>query len=196
MTYTYAFKITATLVLIHIPVFAGERLSNDHRIEIETIIENYILENPETIVKALDIFRENLIAKKEKNSNRIIAENLDNLIKLRAPSIGNPEGEIVVIEFVDYNCGYCKQVLPGLQNLVNKNEDLRIIFKDVPILGSSSLFAAKWALAAHKQGKYFEYHRELMNARGQTNNESVEKISIKLGLNLEQMKNQLTNYSL
>lgn len=73
---------------------------------------------------------------------------------------------MTVIEFFDYNCGYCKRALPDIQAAIKDDANLRVVFKDMPILGPTSKTAALWALAAHKQGKYFDYHVALMEHKG------------------------------
>ena len=151
-------------------------------------VRAYLLENPQVIVEAMDEYQANQQEIEARKFEQTLSEKIDVLHDPSAPFAGNPDGEIVIVEFFDYNCGYCKRAIGDIQTIIEKEKDVKIIFKEMPILSESSLDAARYAMAAHKQGKYFEYHTELMNFRGTKNAESLEKIAADLGLDVEQMR--------
>ena len=111
--------------------------------------------------------------------------------------IGNPKGDVTVVEFFDYNCGYCKSMVPAITEILDQDDNLRMVMKEFPILGTGSLVAAQAALAAREQGKYAEMHMALISHKGALNRESVESVAKSIGLDVvklvEDMKNPNIN---
>ena len=91
----------------------------------------------------------------------------------------------IIYEYSDYNCGYCKRLFKTLQTLINEDDDIQIVIKEFPILAESSVLAAKAALAAEEQNKFFEYHLALMNSVGRITEDSLKSIATMVGLNME-----------
>ena len=153
--------------------------------ELEELIENWIEKNPDKIRLALEMLKAKE-EKKEKEKNFLLLSNnsLD-------PFFGNPNANLTIYEFFDYNCGYCKSVLPTLLNVVKKDKNIKLIFKEFPILSETSLEAALYALAAQKQNLYFEFHTRIMEYRGRLNNDIFIKVANDIGLNIERLKNDL-----
>ena len=100
------------------------------------------------------------------------------------PEHGNPKGDAVVVEFFDYQCGYCKRVLPSFMEVIDSDKNLRVIWKELPILGPVSRFAARAAMASDKQGKYLEYHIALMTLRGRLTEKRVMETAKSVGLDM------------
>ena len=154
--------------------------------EIKQIVHDYIMENPQVILQSVDNYqKKNINEKREealKRNKSMLFDDKD------TPHVGNPNGDVTVVEFLDYNCGYCKRVWPDLDKLLKNDPKVKVIFKEYPILGPSSEKAAKWALAAHKQGKYLEFHRSLFESKGAITDSKLEKIAKKLDLNVARMK--------
>ncbi len=153
--------------------------------EFEELIENWIEKNPDKIRYALEMLKARE-EKKEKEKNFLLLS--DNSLD---PFFGNPNASITIYEFFDYNCGYCKSVLPTLLNVVKKDKNIKLIFKEFPILSETSLEAALYALAAQKQNLYFEFHTRIMEYRGRLNNDIFIKVANDIGLNIERLKNDL-----
>jgi protein-disulfide isomerase len=154
--------------------------------EIEQVIHDYIMAHPETIMESVDQFQKKA---QESRFGDAVEKNKDALFKdTSSPEIGNPKGDVTVVEFFDYNCHYCKDALPELKKMLEKDKKVRVIFKDFPILGPTSETASKWALAAHKQGKYFEFHKALMENKQPISDEVLEKIAKDVGLDLDKAK--------
>jgi protein-disulfide isomerase len=105
-----------------------------------------------------------------------------------SPISGNARGDVALVEFFDYNCPYCKRAAPEVARAQSNDPKLRIVYKEFPILGASSTFAAKAALAAHRQGKYVEFHNALMDARGTLTEKAVLDTAGRLGLDLDRLK--------
>ena len=160
--------------------------------EINKVIEQYILNNPEIIIKSLDNFSE----KREKINKELSENNLKNFYKkknyAKYPSIGS-KTENLLIEFIDYNCGYCKKTLNTINKLVNELEDIKIVFVDFPILSESSELAARAALAAEKQGFYFKYHSALLINKKPLTEKFLIDTAKKFRLDLEKFKKDMNS---
>jgi len=156
--------------------------------EIGRIIQEYLMDNPNVIFEAIEAYRAQQEQESQKRAEEKISSNIEYLTRGEAPFTGNPKADITVIEFFDYNCGYCKRVIPDIQNILKDDDNVRFVFKEMPILGPTSKTAALWALAAHKQDKYFDYHVALMDHKGPKNEEQLAKLAKKMGLDVEKMK--------
>ena len=102
--------------------------------------------------------------------------------------IGNPEGDITIVEFFDYNCGYCKRALADLNRVISKNPNVRVVLKDYPILNENSYELSQLSIAAGFQGKYFEYHTELLNKPGRVTYQMAIDIAAEIGLDIEKLE--------
>jgi len=109
------------------------------------------------------------------------------------PVGGNPHGDVTIVEFFDYRCPYCKQVQPLLQALLDQDHKLRFIYKEMPVLGSPSVVAARAALAAWRQGKYEAFHIAMMGTKGQITEDTVDKIAASVGLDIDWLKQDMAN---
>ena len=105
--------------------------------------------------------------------------------------LGNPSGEITIVEFFDYNCGYCRQAWPHVAKLIESNQDVRVVIKEFPILGPGSVFAAKAALASAKQGKYRDFHTALNRIRGEAKQTSILRVAQEVGLDVAQLQTDM-----
>lgn len=159
---------------------------------IEGIIRDYLVANPELFLEvqtALEQKMEKLQAEKLKVA---LAQNADEIFRRKsAPTAGNPSGDVTVVEFFDYNCGYCKRGLPGLVKLIEKDPKIKVVFKELPILSKGSEEASRVALAAGLQGKYWDAHRALLEAKGQLNEATALKAIEKLGLDMARLKRDM-----
>lgn len=154
--------------------------------DVEKIIESYLANNGDKILKSVDDYQRKSIQEKTNSAMKLHEEALFN--DPRTPFAGNPKGDVTVVEFFDYNCGYCKKALPDILKLLESDKNVKIVFKELPILGPTSETAAKWALAAHKQDKYFEFHSKLMQHNGQKTDAFLEETAKSLGLDIAKMK--------
>jgi protein-disulfide isomerase len=164
----------------------------EQQAEIGTLVKAYLMNNPEVMVE----IQTALEARQEKEQNAkmqvAIKENAKELYQSAgAPIAGNPKGDVTVIEFFDYNCGYCKKALPDLAAVIEKDKDVKVILKEFPILSKGSEEAARVALAAKMQGKYWEFHRAMLDAPGQANEASALKVAEKAGLDVARLKKDI-----
>ena len=129
----------------------------------------------------------------EQNNIKNIALYYKDLVKDDNLFLGNKNGKEIIIEFFDYNCGYCKRSFPEIMELISENKDIKIILKELPVLGESSILASKASIASQKQDKYFEFHQELINFSGIISLIDIKKISKELGINFEQLQRDMNS---
>lgn len=154
-------------------------------------VREYLLANPEVVIEAVEAYQkkqEAAEAEKAKESLKTHNEFLYKGDKNASPEVGNPKASVTVVEFFDYNCGYCKRALKEVQAVLAEDTDVRFVFKDMPILSPASQTAAYWSLAAHRQGKYFDFHQKVMTSGNAISEDSLTAIATELGLDIEQMK--------
>lgn len=164
---------------------AQKLLSED---DVKKIVADYIAENPEALLDSLENFRVEQQARSIVETRENIQKNLAELTSTDTPWVGSTDADVIIVEFFDYNCGYCKRALPDIAELVKNDKKVRVYFKEMPILSPLSAAAAKWALAAHKQGRYFEYHSALMESRAEKTEETLEKLGKQIGLDVKKLK--------
>jgi protein-disulfide isomerase len=159
---------------------------------VEEIVRDYLTKNPEILVAMtteLDKRQQDDLAAKQR---KIISENADALFRSpNSHTAGNPNGDVTVVEFFDYNCGYCRRALPDLVKLMESDSQVRVVLKELPIFGEDSEAAAKGALAANKQGKYFEMHQKLFNEPGKADKEKVLRVGKELNLDVEKLEKDM-----
>lgn len=166
--------------------------TDGEKAELHNIIKDYIDNNPEAIIESLNNAQRKKYEEERKKAQKDIKKYLPELQRDAAdPVMGNPEGKITIVEFFDYNCGYCKRVFPSIMQLIKEDNDVRVVFKEKPSLGQTSFFASKAALAAKKQGKYFEMHKALMNSKGRISEAKVMKIAQDIGLDTDKLSKDL-----
>jgi protein-disulfide isomerase len=120
---------------------------------------------------------------------KAISDNADAIFRSPLSHVaGNPNGDVSLVEFFDYNCGYCRLALPEVVKFVNDDGRIRLVLKELPIFGDDSVTAAKLALASSNQGKYFEMHQKLLSEPGRAGEEKALWIAKELGLDLDQLK--------
>lgn len=182
-----ALPIIALTALLIFGISSQSHAENLSKADVETIIKEYLTENPEIILDSLEQYRKAQEESFKAQTKQRIEDNLKQLTDGGSPFIGNPDGDVVVVEFFDYNCGYCKRAVPDIQELIANDKNVKVVFKEMPILSAESLEASKWALAAHKQGKYFEYHAALMKTRGRKDEKAFQNIGKDLELDVDQL---------
>ncbi len=167
----------------------ADQFTESQKEQIETVIRDYLMENPSLIIDSINEYRNRQqIAEREKQQEALQTKRAE-LEKSSSPFAGKEDAAVTVVEFFDYNCGYCKRALDGVARLIEENEDVKVVFKEFPILSESSDLAARWALAADKQDRYFDYHAALMEFRGPKNEQTLSSMAESLGLDVQQMKN-------
>ena len=171
---------------------ASAEFTPEQRRTIETIVRDYLTKNPEVMLDALQAAEDKIKSEtRDKASAALIARRHEIFDDPDTPFAGNPKGDVALVEFFDYRCTYCKQVEPALEALLREDRQLRLVYKEFPVLGPDSVTAARAALAARAQGKYDAAHRALMALKGQINEAAVLKTAASVGLDVERLKRDM-----
>lgn len=166
-------------------------LSAEQSEAVEGLVRQYILDNPEVIIESMQNYQIRQQLAEQEAAAAAVATHRDELDNdAMSPVAGNPEGDVTVVEFFDYRCAYCKRVLPGIQELLESDDNVRYVFKEFPILGPDSVTASRAALAVWSldPDKYFDYHTALMEARGPLGEKQVLAMAEEIGLDPEAVK--------
>jgi protein-disulfide isomerase len=168
---------------------AAETITPAQKNVVEQIVHDYILQHPELVSQALQSAEGKKQMQVEASNRAAVVEKhqalLDDPTSLVA---GNAGGDVTIVEFFDYRCGFCKRVEPDLAALLHEDRGVRLIYKELPILGKDSRYAAQVALAARKQAKYGEFHSAMMAVNGQIDQNTVLDIAARAGLDVDQVK--------
>ena len=164
--------------------------------KITDIVHDYLTKNPEILVVMTTELDKRQAVEQAAQQEKVISDNADALFRSPlAYTAGNPNGDVTVVEFFDYNCGYCRRALPDLVKLVDSDDKVRVVFKELPIFGEESETAAKAALAAGKQNKYFEMHQKLFSEPGKADKEKALRVAQELGLDVAQLEKDMQDPS-
>ena len=176
---------TSYLVLRYAPLGA----KSADRARVEQIMRDYLSKNPEILVEMTNELDKRQAAEQSVQQQKAISQNADAIFRLPVSHVaGNPNGDVNVVEFFDYNCPYCRHALPDVLKLINEDGKVRLVLKELPILGNDSVAAAKLSLAANKQGKYFEMHQKLFAESGKADKEKALRVAKELGLDVDQLQ--------
>ena len=159
---------------------------------LQQIIRQYLLNNPEVLIEALREYQQRQRVAKEERQQQAVAAAREALEgDPDSPVLGNSEGDVVLVEFFDYRCPYCRQMAGDLRRIVARDGNVRLVMKELPILGPPSIRAARAALAAQKQGKYAAYHAALMEQPGDMSEPHLNRVAETLGLDVERLRRDM-----
>jgi protein-disulfide isomerase len=149
-------------------------------------VRAYLLENPEVLMEAIAVLEQRQAAAEGERDQMMVAANADALFSSAYDVVlGNPEGDITIVEFMDYRCGYCRRAHPEVADLIEFDGNIRVIVKEFPILGEQSLLAARFAIAtriALGDEAYVTMHNALMEMRGDVSEPSLMAVAAETGL--------------
>ena len=159
---------------------------------IREIVRDYILANPEIIMDSLQILRERQRLAEEQQAREAVVALRDSLVDdPDSPVVGNPDGDVTVVEFFDYRCPYCIKVADGLRETIGSDGNIRLVMKEFPILGPESVQVAQMALASEKQGRYEDFHFALMSVSGKVTEALAFKVARKIGLDVDRLRRDM-----
>lgn len=164
------------------------------RPQVEQIVRDYLREHPEVILEAVDALK-----KKQENAEladikkTMAARQTEIMSDPGSPVGGNLKGDVTLVEFFDYQCGVCKSVHDMVADLVKSDGHIRRVYKDWPILGPESMFAARAALASKRQGKYLQFHDALMEAKAPLTDQTVFAIAKSSGIDVSRLQRDMTD---
>ena len=181
------FKAIVAVFLAVMPLAAVAQDLSEERIK--ELVYEAIRENPEIVMEAVAILQKREDDALAAATQSVLSDQRQLLERdPNAPVLGNPDGDVTVVEFFDYNCPYCKRAMPEVQALLDADPNVRLVYREWPILGEGSVYAARAALAAREQGKYEEFHWALMGLKGRVESERVLKVAAEIGLDVDRLK--------
>jgi len=140
--------LALSLMATPAPTSAADGLNDDQRREIEKMIERYIMDHPEVVMESIKRLQDRMAREEEERAKANLVASRDKLISDPASPVGgNPDGDVTIVEFFDYRCGFCKRVFPALMEVMKSDPKVRYVFKEFPILGPESVMATKASLA-------------------------------------------------
>ena len=159
---------------------------------VKELVYEAIRENPQIIMEAVEILQRQ-DAEAQAQAQATVLRDQRQLLEQdpNAPVLGNPDGDVTVIEFFDYNCPYCRRAMPEVQALLEADPNVRLVYREWPILGDGSVFATKAALASRLQVKYEAFHWALMGMNGRAEEASVLRIAQEVGLDIERLQTDM-----
>lgn len=166
------------------------------RAEVETIVKEYIEKNPQIIMDSARKYQEAKMAEQQVNASKAVKEKSKELTTDKdSPVAGNPKGDVTVVEFFDYHCGYCKRALPAIEELLKNDKNVKVVFKEYPILSPDSELAAKAGLGVWrlKPEKYFEFHKALMQHTGKYDEAMLVETAKKFGVDGDKLKKEIAS---
>ena len=188
--------LASALVLAPLPVAAqAPAFDAGQRQAIEQIVKDYLMKNPEVIQEAVaELERRHEQAEKTAQSSALKESREALLNSPHGMTAGNPNGDVTLVEFFDYNCGYCKRALADLKTLMKADPKVKVVLRDFPVLGPESVEASRVALAAKHQlkgDKLFDFHVRLMETKGRVNAERALAVAKEMGLDVNKLQKDL-----
>ncbi len=182
--------VATVLALAALPAAGQEAtFSAAEEERINELVRKHILDNPEIIAEAITLLQSRQEAQRQERQQETLMSLIDDL---RNPPegtvIGDPDGDVTVVEFFDYNCGYCKTMFTTVMNTVRDHGGVRLALIEFPILGPSSVTAAKAALASREQNLYGPFHQALMTHRGSLNDSTIMSLARGVGINVTKLE--------
>jgi protein-disulfide isomerase len=175
---------------------AKQTFSTDQQQAIEVLIKNYIAAHPEIVQEAMDALdKRQKEADAEKARTTIKDNNATLFNSAHQVVLGNPQGNVTMVEFFDYNCAFCKRALPDMMTLLSANPNLRFVLKEFPVLGDGSVEAAHVAVAARMQDptgkKYIEFHQKLLGGRGAADKARALAVAKEVGFDMGRIEKDM-----
>ena len=187
------FAAFAAVIALSAGTAAAQTLPRE---EVEKIVREYILKNPEIVRDAIiELRRREEQAETQLRSDALKSHQAKLFNSPRGVVIGNPKGNVTLVEFFDYNCGYCKKALGDISELLKNDPNLKIVLKELPILSPGSVEAARIGIAVRiqDQTKYLAFHRILLSGRGEANAARALAAAKEAGLDIERIKKDMNS---
>jgi protein-disulfide isomerase len=176
----------------------AQSISDAQRGEIEKIIREYLVKHPEVLQDAMAELEKKQAADEAAKNQAAVKDNAETIFNSpRQVVLGNPEGDVTFVEFFDYNCGYCKRAMVDMFDLMKHDPKLKIVLKEFPVLGPSSIEAARVAVAVRMQDKtgkkYIEFHQKLLTGRGQADKARAVAVAKEIGMDMARLERDLSS---
>lgn len=190
-------RLLAVLLLTAAPAMAFDvkAMNDEERAAFGAAVRDYLMENPEVLVEAINTMEERRMANESQNDKLLVQANAADIFEDGHSWVGgNPDGELTVVEFIDYRCGYCRRFNQEVHDTVEKDGNIRLILKEFPILGQDSDTSARFAVAVKQiagDDAYIKAHDALMELRGAATLEALTGIATEIGVDADQVINTM-----
>jgi protein-disulfide isomerase len=201
MTFNLRPFAAATFALaLALPAAASaQSFSPDQRGEIEKIVREYLLNNPQILQEVMtELEKRQALADAEKHRKAVKEHGQTIFESPRHVVLGNPKGDVTMVELFDYNCGYCKRAMTDMMDLLKTDPNLRVVLKEFPVLGEGSMQAANVAVAVRMQDKtggkkYLDFHQKLLNGRGPADKARALAVAKEVGLDMSRLEKDMAS---
>jgi protein-disulfide isomerase len=197
MTRTFTtIAAVAILAMTAAPPLAAQTFNDSQRGEIEKIVKDYLVAHPEVLQEALaELEKRQSVAETEKHKAAVKEYSQALFASTHQVTLGNPQGDVTMVEFFDYNCGYCKRAMVDMLDLLKSDPKLKVVLKEFPVLGQGSIEAAQVAVAVRMQDKagkkYLEFHQKLLGGRGPADRAHALAAAKDVGLDVSRLEKDL-----
>ncbi|HEX2655305.1 MAG TPA: DsbA family protein [Xanthobacteraceae bacterium] len=176
----------------------AQRFSDGDRTEIERIIKEYLISHPEVLAEAMvEAEKRQTVAETEKRRAGVTEHSQALFNSSHQVTIGNLQGDVTMVEFFDYNCGYCKRALADMMDMMKSDPKLKVVLKEFPVLGPGSVEAAQVAVAVRMQDKtgkkYLEFHQKLLGGRGAADKARALAAARDAGLDMAKIEKDMSS---
>lgn len=186
-----AFISTSSLAANH------DALTDNQKAEVKSIIHHYFIDNPDALMDAFKSLQSYQMKQQQKQAQSKIAMNAQQVfLSPSSPVMGNDKGDVTLVEFLDYRCGHCREMVEVVKKQMSLDENLRVVIKQLPIFGGQSLYAAKAALAAARQDKFQPLHEALLSTKLSLTKKNVLALAKKAGINTTKLKKDMNDKAL
>jgi protein-disulfide isomerase len=198
-TMRLAGAVLAALLLLAPPAPAGaDEFSPSQKSEIEVIIHDYLVNHPEVLQEAIAELDKRQAAADAEKARAAVASNAGTIFNsTRQVVLGNPKGDVTLVEFFDYNCAFCKRAMSDMLTLLKDDPKLRVVLKEFPVLGPGSVEAAKVAVAVRMQDKagkkYLDFHQKLLGGRGQADKARAVAVAKEVGMDMSRLDKDMVS---
>jgi protein-disulfide isomerase len=195
---SFAAACAVMLTLAAVPSSNANEFSSSQRGEVERIVREYLIAHPEVLQEAMnELDKRQTVAQAEKHKAAIKQYSDALFSSPRQVVLGNPNGNVTFVEFFDYNCGYCKRAMDDMLTLLKEDPKLKVVLKEFPVLGASSVEVAQVAVAVNMQDKtgkkYLEFHQKMLSARGEANKARALTVAKDIGLDMARLDKDLAS---
>ena len=191
-------RLVAAAALLSFGAVSGhaQNFSGAQKGEIEKIIREYLIANPEVLQEAIAALEKKQAADEAEKHQAAVKDNAQAIFNSpRQVTIGNPQGDVTFVEFFDYNCGYCKRAMVDMMELMKHDPKLKVVLKEFPVLGPASVEVARVAVAVRMQDKtgkkYLDFHQKLLSGRGQVDKARAMAVAKEAGLDVARIEKDL-----
>ena len=190
--------VLACTMLVAPAVVNAQSFNDQQKTELQRIIREYLVQHPEVLQEAMAELEKRQVAAEAEKTKAAVKNNAQTLFdSSRQVVVGNAQGDVTLVEFFDYNCGYCKRALTDLTDLMKDDSKLRVVLKEFPVLGPGSQEAAQVAIAARMQDKsgkkYFDFHQRLLSGRGQADRARALAAAKEAGFDMAKLERDMAS---